>query len=295
MLDDVSVFVKVVDSGSFTDAAEQLELSRSVISKYVSRLEQRLGVRLLHRTTRRLSLTEAGQLFYQHSKAGLAQLDQAMELVSGLSEQPTGTIRLNVPMSFGVLHIAPLLAEFMGRYPQVQVDMHLDDRIVDMVDAGYDLSIRVASLADSSLVARKLAVVKHAVVAAPGYLRREGEPQLPEELINHNVLLYRYQESASEWTFDHADGRRVSVSVSGKLRINNSLAIREAVLAGSGIARMPLFVVQDDIQAGRLEALFEDSELLELGAWAVYPDRESLPAKVRALVDYLAEKLPDRM
>lgn len=295
MLDDVSVFVKVVDSGSFTDAAEQLELSRSVISKYVSRLEQRLGVRLLHRTTRRLSLTEAGQLFYQHSKAGLAQLDQAMELVSGLSEQPTGTIRLNVPMSFGVLHIAPLLAEFMGRYPQVQVDMHLDDRIVDMVDAGYDLSIRVASLADSSLVARKLAEVKHAVVAAPGYLRQEGEPQLPEELINHNVLLYRYQESASEWTFDQADGRRVSVSVSGTLRINNSLAIREAVLAGSGIARMPLFVVQDDIQAGRLVALFEDSELLELGAWAVYPDRESLPAKVRVLVDYLAEKLPDRM
>ena len=224
MLDDVSVFVKVVDHGSFTEAAERLELSRSVISKYVSRLERRLGVRLLHRTTRRLSLTEAGETFYYQARSGLEQLDQAVALVSGLANQPVGMLRLNAPMSFGVLHLAPLLPKFMRQYPDVQVDMHLDDRIVDMVEAGYDLSIRVASLADSSLVARKLATVKHTIVASPDYLKREGYPATAADLVHHNVLLYRYQESANEWVFGQPEGE-FSVAVSGNARINNSLAL----------------------------------------------------------------------
>lgn len=294
MLDDVSVFVKVVDNGSFTDAAEELELSRSVISKYVSRLEQRLGVRLLHRTTRRLSLTEAGRLFYQRASVGLGEIEGAAEEVARLSGEPRGTLRLNAPMSFGVLHIAPLLPDFMRVYPQVQVDMHLDDRFVDMVECGHDLSIRVANLADSSLVARRLVTVTHAIVASPEYLARRGEPTQPAELLEHSVMLYRYQESASDWSFGYPDGSTTSVAVQGNLRINNSMALREAVLAGHGLARMPLFVVADDLKSGRLVAVLENLSVLELAAYAVYPDRRSAPAKVRALVEYLAEHLPGR-
>ncbi|MDH3763493.1 MAG: LysR family transcriptional regulator [Gammaproteobacteria bacterium] len=285
------MFVRVVDAGSFTRAAEQLRLSRPVVSKYVSRLEDRLGVRLLNRTTRRLSLTEAGRIFHQRSQRGLQDIEQAEAEVSRLQENPRGVLRLNTPMSFGILHIAPLLPEFQARYPDVSIDMNLDDRQVDVIEEGFDVSLRIAELPDSSLVARRLAPCRHVVVAAPSYLERHGTPRTPEDLRDHNIITFSYQASMADWHFVAPDKRPVSVAVSGALQVNNSLALREALLAGAGIMRTPTFVVGRDIQAGRLVPLLGNYQALEISIYLVYPQRRHLSPKVRAFVDFMAEKI----
>jgi len=204
-LTDIAVFIQVVDSGSFTAAAERLSLSKSVVSKYVTRLEGRLGARLLNRTTRRLSLTEVGRSFYERSRRGLQEIEDAEAEVSRLQGEPRGTLRLNTPMSFGILHIAPALPEFLRHYPEVSVDMNLDDRKVDVIEEGFDLSVRISDLPDSSLVARRLARCRHAVVAAPAYLEQHGTPTTPDELRRHNIITYRYQETAHNWHFRAPD------------------------------------------------------------------------------------------
>lgn len=294
MLDDIAVFVKVVESGSFTEAAERLELSRSVVSKYITRLEERLGARLLNRTTRRLSLTEIGRMFYERTRAGMSEIDDAVSDVARFTEEARGLLRLNTPMSFGVLHIAPLLPEFMVLYPEVQVDMNLDDRVVDMIEPGYDLSIRGARLQDSSLVARPLVHCAHDIVASPDYLKRCGTPVTPADLSDHNVLLFRYQESASEWVFQDIADEHLSVVVSGNLRMNNSLALREAALKGHGIIRIPRFAIVDDLESGRLVSVLDGFRVPDLTIYAVYPDRRSMSPKVKAFVEFLVQRLPGR-
>ena len=290
-LNDIAVFVRVVDSGSFTAAAERLGISKSVVSKYVTRLEDRLGARLLNRTTRRLSLTEAGRVFYERSRKGLADIEDAQAEVSRLQGEPRGTLRLNAPMSFGILHVAPALPEFLNLHPDVTVDMNLDDRIVDMIEEGFDVSVRISELPDSSLVARRLGPCRHAIVAAPAYLERCGTPRTPEELRNHNIITYRYQESALEWHFLTPGNKPISVAVSGSLMMNNSLAVREALLEGVGITRTPTFVVGKDIQEGRLIPVLREYQILEVTIFLVYPQRRHLSPKVRAFVDFMAKRI----
>ncbi len=290
-LTDIAVFVRVVDAGSFTRAAEQLRLSRPVVSKYVSRLEDRLGVRLLNRTTRRLSLTEAGRIFHERCARGLQDIEQAEAEVSRLQENPRGVLRLNTPMSFGILHIAPLLPEFQASYPDITIDMNLDDRQVDVIEEGFDVSVRIAELPDSSLVARRLAPCRHAVVATPAYLERNGTPRTPKDLSDHNILAFSYQASMDDWHFIAPDKRPVSVAVSGELQANNSLALREALLAGAGIMRTPTFVVGHDIQAGRVIPLLPNYQALEVSIFLVYPQRRHLSPKVRAFADFIAGKI----
>lgn len=292
-LTDIAVFVQVVDSGSFTTAAERLSLSKSVVSKYVTRLEDRLGARLLNRTTRRLSMTEVGRVFYERSQRGLQDIEEAELEVSRLQGEPRGTLRLNTPMSFGILHIAPAVPEFLSRYPEVSVDMNLDDRRVDVIEEGYDISVRIAELPDSSLVARRLGPCRHAVVASPAYLERRGTPATPEALQHHDIITFRYQESALHWHFRAPGSKTISVPVSGSVRMNNSLALREALLGGIGITRTPTFVVGRDIQAGRLRPILSDYETLETSIYLVYPQRRHLSPKVRAFVDYFAERITD--
>jgi DNA-binding transcriptional LysR family regulator len=292
-LTDVAVFVQVVDSGSFTAAAERLSLSKSVVSKYVTRLEDRLGARLLNRTTRRLSLTEVGRAFYERSKRGLREIEAAEAEVSRLQGEPRGTLRINAPMSFGVLHIAPAIPEFLRRYPELTVDMNLDDRRVDVIEGGFDVSVRIAELPDSSLIARRLAPCRHAVVASPEYLERHGLPRTPEELGQHNVITYQYQESAQEWHFRAPGERPVSVAVSGSIQMNNSLALREALLNGAGITRTPTFVVGKDIQEGRLRAILTRYETLEVSVYLVFAQRQHLAPKVRAFVEFMAERISE--
>jgi DNA-binding transcriptional LysR family regulator len=290
---DIAVFAQVVESGSFTAAAERLSLSKSVVSKYVTRLENRLGARLLNRTTRRLALTEIGRAFYERSQRGLQELAEAEAEVSRLQGEPLGTLRINAPMSFGVLHIAPALPAFLDRYPKLSVDMHLDDRRVDLIEGGFDLAVTISTLEDSSLVARRVGPCRHVVVASPDYLQRHGVPRTPEDLRQHNVITYQYQESALEWQFRLPGEKPVSVPVSGSIQMNNSLALREVLLHGVGITRTPTFVVGEDIRAGRLQAVLTDYETAEVSIYVVFPQRRHLSPKVRAFVDFMAEHISE--
>ena len=292
-LDDIAGFVTVARSGSFTAAAEQLGCSKTAISRQVSRLEQALGVQLLHRTTRRLHLTEAGQQLFSEAEAGLGRLDEALAQVRSQQSEPTGVLRLNAPMSFGILHLAPHIGDFLQRYPKLDVDMQLDDRQLDLIQDGFDLAIRIARLSDSSLVARRLAPARHVVCAAPAYLRQHGRPRDPLELRQHPLISYRYQEQALQWNFTSSGGETVSIPVDGRLQMSNSLAIREALLAGTGLALIPTFIVGPDLQAGRLQAVLGDYRVREVGIHAIYPDRRHLPPKVRVFIDFLAEQLGD--
>lgn len=292
-LTDIAVFVQVVDSGSFTAAAERLQLSKSVVSKYVTRLENQLGSRLLNRTTRRLSLTESGQVFYERGQRGLRELEEAKAAVSSLQDAPRGTLRLNTPMSFGLLHIAPALPAFLERYPELSVDMNLDDRKVDLVEEGFDLAIRISELPDSSLVARRLGPCRHVVCASPAYLQRHGIPRTPDDLRMHNIIAYKLQQSANDWHFLTPDGQPVSVTVSGSVQMNNSLAVREALLGNVGITRTPTFVVGPDIKAGKLQVVLSNYQSLEISIYVVYPQRRHLSPKVRAFIDFMADLLSD--
>lgn len=289
-LSDVAAFVCVVQAGSFTAAAERLNLSKSVVSKYVTRLEDRLGARLLVRTTRRLNLTEVGRVFYERSRQGLEAIEDAEEEVSVLQGQPRGTLRVSCPMSFGVLHVAPAIADFMDRFPDVRVDMSFDDRKVDLIKEGFDISVRIAADLDPGLTARRVGPCRHVLVASPGYLERHGTPRTPKELADHNVITYQYQQSPWEWEFRAPGAAPISMPVTGRLQMNNSLAIRKAVLAGVGITRTPTFVVGRDLQQGRLRAILPEFELLELSIYLVYPQRQHLAPKVRAFVDFMAER-----
>jgi len=292
-LGDIAVFVQVVECGSFSAAAERLDLSKSVISKYVTRLENNLGARLLNRTTRKLSLTEVGQAFYHKSRMALQDLDEAENEVSRLQGQPRGVLRLNAPMSFGILHVAPLLTEFHELYPEVRVDLNLDDRKLDVIQQGFDISLRISDLPDSSLVARRLCQCHHVIVAAPSYLRLMGEPHSPADLNRHRILTYRYQESSISWDFRYADNRVENVQIDGHTRINNSLAIRAAVLAGMGIARMPSFAAGEALKQGDLVKLFPDTSTLAVSIFLIYPQRRHLSPKVRAFADFMAERFSD--
>ena len=290
-LSDIAVFVQVVRDGSFTKASDRLELSRSVVSKYVTRLEERLGARLLNRTTRRLSLTEAGRVFYERSRRGLEEIEEAETEVSRLQGEARGLLRVNSPMSFGILHVAPLLPEFLAENPEVSVDMNLDDRKVDVIEEGFDVSIRITDLPDSSLVARRLGPCRHAIVAAPAYLEKHGVPRTPDDLRDHNIIAYQYQESATDWHFLTEDKEQITVPVSGSIQMNNSLALREALLGGIGITRTPTFVVGEDIAAGKLVSLLPNYQTLEVSIYLVYPQRRHLSPKVRAFVDFVAARI----
>lgn len=292
-LTDIAVFARVVECGSFTAAAERLSLSKSVVSKYVTRLEERLGARLLNRTTRRLSLTEIGRAFYQRSQQGLREIEEAEAEVSLLQGEPRGILRINAPMSFGVMHLAPAIPDFLERYPELQVDIHFDDRKVDVIEEGFDVSVRISELADSSLVARRIGPCLHTVVAAPEYLQRYGTPLSPEDLHKHSIVSYQYQDSAQQWEFMDSEGKSTMVPVNGAIQMNNSMAMREAVINGAGIMRTPTFVVGDDISRGRLHPLLNNFKTLELSIYAVYPQRRHLSPKVRAYVDFLVERITE--
>lgn len=293
MLNDIEVFVKVVECGSFTEAAERLEVSKSVVSKYVTRLETSLNARLLNRTTRRLSLTEVGRAFYERSAQSLSEIDDAVQEVSRMSGNPTGLLKLNTPMSFGILHVAPHLPEFMQRYPEITVEMNLDDRKVDIIEPGFDVSIRIADLPNASFVARRLGPCNHHIVASADYIDREGRPSVPSDLAKYNVLTYQHQASRAEWHFHSREGGISSVSVGGRFQVNNSLALREAVLGGLGVARMPSFAVAKDIRSGDLIQLLPGYSTLELSIYAIYPERRHLSPKARVFVDFMASKITD--
>lgn len=288
-LDGLVVFAKVVEAGGFSAAARELGLSKSAVSKRISALEDRLGARLLNRTTRRLATTEVGASFYERCARVVAEAEEAERAVTLLQAEPRGTLRVSVPMSFGVRHLAPTIAEFMTRHPDLRVDLNLNDRIVDLIEEGYDLAVRIARLPDSSLVARVLAPSRRVVCAAPAYWRRHGRPRQPEDLKHHDVLMYAYTLTGDELTFRGPDGP-VSVKVSGRLCANNGDILLAAALDGLGVLATPTFLAGDELRAGRLEAVLGDYDVANQSVYAVYPHNRHLSAKVRVFVDFLARR-----
>lgn len=291
-LTDIAVFVRVVERGSFTLAANDLALSRAVVSKYLSRLEDRLGARLLHRTTRRLSLTEAGATLFEASRGALERIEEAEAVVAQFQSKPRGRLRVSAPMSFGILHLGPAMADFARAYPEITLDVRLDDRFVNLVEDGFDVAVRIGALTDSSLVARKLAVTRALACASPAYLAEHGEPETPEDLASHNCLVYSYL--ADLWRFTAPDGREIPVAVKGSLRINNGIVLAEAAVAGHGILVTPSFYVAPLLRSGRLKQVLARYKVKEIGIHAVYPQRGHVPPKVRAFVDFLAQRFGRR-
>jgi DNA-binding transcriptional LysR family regulator len=286
----MAIFARVVEMESFSGAARELGLSKSAVSKQVGRLEDRLGVRLLNRTTRRLSLTEAGAAFYDGCRRVVAEAEAAETAVTHLAVAPRGTLKVSAPMSFGFRHIAPAVPAFMARYPELSVEMELNDRLVDLVDEGFDAGIRIGVLADSSLVARRLAGNRRVLCAAPAYLAARGAPQALEDLRAHDCLLYAYQATGDAWRFRGPGGLR-EVRVRGRLRTNNGDALLAAACAGQGIALLPSFICGEDLRAGRLVQLLPElGEPAESAVHAVYPAGRNLSPKVRVFVDFLAAR-----
>ncbi|MGZ0784063.1 LysR family transcriptional regulator [Pseudomonas saponiphila] len=289
---EMQVFCTVVDKGTFVGAADTLEMSKAAISRYVSALEERLGARLLHRTTRKLSLTEEGRQFYHQAREVLALMDQAEEAVSSAAPEPSGVLRVNAPVSFGVLHLAPLWGAFMSAHPNVELDISLNDRLVDLVDEGFDAAIRIARMENSSLVGRRLAGTRMCLCASPDYLASHPPLLTLADLAEHGVIAYTNFATGNDWQFDGPDGR-VSVRTRSSVRCNNGDTCRSIALAGGGIALQPSFMVGEDLRSGALVEILPEYRSIELGIYVVYPTRKHLASKVRALISFLAERFAD--
>lgn len=286
----IPVFVTVVESGGFSPAAKLLGISKSAVSKRVTQLEEQMGVKLLHRTTRKLSLTEAGEHFFQHARIAHQAAKDAQDAVAQLQGEPQGRLRINTPMSFGRLHIAPLIPEFLKRYPKISIEMVMDDKVADLIGEGFDIAIRGGDLPDSSLIARKLAPLRNVLCASPDYIEKHGRPIELSQLADHNCLIFTYSKDIKEWLFIK-DGQTQSVEVTGNYNVNNSEALREALLQGAGIGRLPTFVAGPDIKSGKLVSLFEEYQMPDKTIYAVFPERQYLPSKVRAFIDFAVEYL----
>jgi DNA-binding transcriptional LysR family regulator len=287
-LTGLEVFAKVATLGSLSAASRAMGISQTMVTKHVAALEARLGVKLFHRTTRRLSMTEAGRSYLEASERILAEMEAADAAIAADRVEPRGLLRLNVPLVFGVRQIAPLIPRFAERYPKVTVELGLNDRLVDLAEEGWDLAIRIGSLRDSSLVARRLAPCRMALCGAPSYLRERGTPRTIADLAAHNCLGYTLAQSGpTRWLFGKQ--AEVSTPISGNLRANNGDALLAAAIGGQGLIYQPTFIVADDLRAGRLSRLTLDHRPNDqLGVYAAYlPDRNP-PAKVRAFIDFLA-------
>ena len=292
-LASMEVFVKVAEQGSFSAAARALGLSKSAVSKHVTALEERLGVRLLNRTTRRLALTEVG-FAYRHSAARLvAEIDEVETLAGRHSVEPRGRLKIAAPVSFAITRLAPLLPEFLARHPHLEVELSLNDRFVDLLEEGFDLAVRVGTLRDSSLIARRLALARMVCVASPPYLERRGVPQHPDDLRHHACLRYTYGRNPDVWEFRRG-GERVTVKVGGPIAANNGEVLVAAAVGGLGIVCPPDFIGAGELERGRLVPILSEWTIEPVPVHAVFPPQRQLSAKLRVLIDYLVERLDQR-
>ncbi len=283
--EELHTFVSVAKLGSFAGAARTLGLSTSGVSKQIGALEERLGVRLLNRTTRHVALTEVGRVFLERGEGILEQLEELENDVRGLQSTPRGTLRVSAPQDFGRLFLCGMIGRFAADYPALRVELELSDRIVDVVDEGFDVVLRIAKPPDSSLVVRRIGVCERVLCAAPAYLDRHGRPETPAALEKHDCIEYQYQARRS-WQF-RVDGERVKITPSGRLRANAGWAMREMALSGLGVALLPTFLVADDLESGALEVVLADQLDADIDLMAVIPHRKQVTAKVRAFIDFI--------
>ena len=282
------VFTAVVEAGSFAGAADRLDLSRGMATRYVAQLEAHLGVRLLNRTTRKLSLTEVGSDYYQRASQILAMVEEAEISAAQEALVPRGTLRMTTSIGFGVPHLGRAITAFLQRHPGVDVELTLNERAVDLVEEGFDLSVRVATQIDPGLVTRRLAAARTVACASPGYLKKRGTPESPEQLAGHNCMTYAHTNWQNEWRF-RRNGVERRVRISGNLRGNNGNIVVNAAIEGLGVILEPDFLVFEALRQKRLVRILSDWETDELSVFAVYPNRKYLPPKVRSFIDFLVE------
>ena len=287
------VFAHVVESGSFAAAAERLNLSPTATSRHVAELEAHLQTRLLNRTTRRVSLTESGRAFYERAVQLLADLDEAEREAQRAAVVPRGTIRLTTSVNFGVRHVAPAIAAFLAAHAQVRFDVSLSDRIVDLVEEGFDLGVRIGAPGSENIVARKLGETRLVPCASPAYLAKHGAPESPEDLTRYNCFTYEYVTPRNLWRFRDAAGTERAVRVSGNLHSNNGDLLAEAAAQGAGVVLEPAFIVGPEVRAGRLVPLLQEYTAAPTPIYAVYPSRKHLSAKVRLFVEFLIARFGD--
>jgi DNA-binding transcriptional LysR family regulator len=291
---NMEAFVRVAETKSFSEAARRLRSSKSLVSRQVAALEAELGVRLFHRTTRSLSLTEEGRGYHAQVARILNEIEEANLSVSKSQAAPRGRLRVSAPMSFGILHIGPAIRDFLARYPEVELDLSLNDRYVDVVDEGFDLAIRVGRLSDSSLIARKLGQYRMMLCASPAYLKQQGTPHDPDDLKTHRCLCYSTNSLVPEWQFVSKEGKPWAVQINGPLHANNGDVLRAAALQGLGIVYLPSFIVGPDVQASTLASLIPEFVPTDTAIHAVYPHSRHLSPKVRAFINFLAERYGSR-
>jgi DNA-binding transcriptional LysR family regulator len=288
----MQAFVRIVEAGTLTAAADQLDVAKSAVSRRLADLERRLGVRLLTRTTRRLTLTAAGRLYYERACGVLAAVEEAEASVRDASSRLAGRVRLATPLSFGLAHLGPALREFAMQHPDIDFDVDLNDRQVDIVAEGFDLAIRIAQLADSRLAARRLTRVRRVVLASPQWWSKHGMPTTPQELAQHTALEYA-NAAQSGWAYRDARGKVGTVRMPTRMRANNGEFLRDAAIASQGIVLQPTFIAYQAIEAGQLVPALTDCDWQSLDVWAVYPATRFLPQRIRALVEFLAERFGD--
>lgn len=288
-LKSLATFVQVVETGGFSAAARRLDMSPTMASEHVQALEEQLGARLLQRTTRKVSLTEAGQAYYENAARILTELEEADRKIGALQSTPRGRLRLHVGTHI-VRFVAPVVSEYMARYPELSVELTMSERMVDLVEEGFDLAIRATVPADSSLVIRQLSAWRHVPCAAPSYLQAHEAPRTPADLPQHNCLRYAFYPYGDEWRFTAPGGEAVSARVKGSLRTNSAEALRIAALAGIGIFLAPGFMVAEDLEEGRLMRLLPDYRPVAFAINAIYPSRAHVPAKIRGFIDLAVER-----
>lgn len=288
-LEAMNAFAKVVAAGSYAEAARRLGLTRSAVSKAVMELENLMGVRLLDRTTRRVAPTEAGRAYYERCVQIIADVEETEIQVSRLNEAPRGVLRINAPMSFGTRYLGAAVAEFMTRYPELRIELILNDRFIDPLEEGVDVTVRIGALTDSSLIARRLAPARLVLAASPAYLKRHGAPKTPEDLALHPCLTYGHMAGPQRWTLQRG-GETISVPVTSRLCSNNGDVLREAAVGGLGITSLPTFLIGPDIKAGRLRLVLPEARPAPLGIYALYAPNRYLAAKTRLFIDELVER-----
>lgn len=287
----IPIFISVIENGSFSHAAQKLGITKSAVSKRISQLEQNLGVKLLNRSTRKLSMTEAGERYFEHALNALQHASLAEDSATELQNTPKGTLNISTPMSFGHLHIAPIIPLFLKKYPEIMIKMDMSDTWSDIIAEGYDIAIRGAStLKDTTLIARKIAPLKSVLCASPEYIKLYGEPGQPADLIDHNCVLYSYSDVVNEWQFIKNDETE-TVRVKGNYQVNNSEALNTALCGGVGIGRLPTFVANENIKAGKLLPLLTDYDMAQKTAYAIFTEKTFMPQKIRVFIDFLIEQI----
>ncbi|WP_111976929.1 LysR family transcriptional regulator [Algibacillus agarilyticus] len=287
LFEGMIIFVEVVNGGSFTKAADNTQHSTSYISKEIAKLEARLGLRLLNRTTRSLSLTAEGELYFQQCQQIIYDAEQAERLISGAQQNPKGKLRISCPVSFGLSHLQPVIAQFLAQYPDITLDLDLDDRKVDIIAEGFDLVIRGTELLnDSSLISRQFLNSRVLTVATPDYIKRHGMPQKPEDLVNHTVLSYRYLKSPNIWNFIDKAGNEQLIELKSRVITNSPQMQLSLCLASQGIIRMPDFNLGQHLETGELVEIFSDLPYRQVNMYLVYPSRKHMSSKVRCFIDF---------